>query len=281
MRQRHLPSSVTSQLEEIPTVQFTNAKALLREINRVSGDFLVVTNVSPIDFTHILEWISKRRRGIRFRRYHASTGILIITIPTGLHEALHTCIYNAFRDQLVKKNRERSWRSRGKTTFRGENGDVGEGDSTGGPRPGRTGCKDWPTLVVEAGDSEPLGELHKDMRWWFSTSSHQVKIVLLVKFDYVRREILIEKWEEEQPPRLGATTTRQAATAFEPVLRQRVTIARDVATSPVSYHVTRTALVLSFRLLYLRNPGPQEGDFIISIPMLEIFAEDVRLDVLG
>ena len=55
----------------------------------------------------------------------------------------------------------------------------------------------WPTLVIAAGHSEPLDELHNDMRWWFRTSNHDVKIVILAKFDDQQQYILLEKWEEE------------------------------------------------------------------------------------
>jgi hypothetical protein len=38
-----------------------------------------------------------------------------------------------------------------------------------------------------------MGQLRDDMRWWFERSGHQVKIVLLVKFDHCRRVIVLEK----------------------------------------------------------------------------------------
>jgi hypothetical protein len=43
----------------------------------------------------------------------------------------------------------------------------------------------------EAGVSQSLGALQDDMRWWFSASDHQVKIVLLVKFDLLAKNILV------------------------------------------------------------------------------------------
>lgn len=152
---------------------------------------------------------------------------------------------------------------------------AGESDSAGGPKPERASAGSWPTLVVEAGYSEPLNELRRDMHWWFSASNHQVKIVLLVKFKRTNRKILIEKWEEEQLSRPGATRTRRFAAGIAPgpTLRQSITISQN-ATNPASYHVTRGALVLSFKLLFLRDPSPQEGDFIIDIPQLEEFAGD-------
>ncbi|KAL7622785.1 hypothetical protein AAE478_006464 [Parahypoxylon ruwenzoriense] len=266
-----LPTSVASQ-DETPTVRFTN---------RVTFSRLLV--VSPETFSS--SQIDKgRRHGIRLRRYHAETGILFITIPTQLHAQLHLQLYDLYFVQLVHIGLTRSWISIGSTTFRsqghpggdGDGGkDGGESDSPGRPKPGRTGINDWPTLVIEAGDSEPLRRLRDDMEWWFSASDHQVKIVLLAKFDHQHRKIILEKWEEELPSRPGATMTRQAA-ALRPVLRQSITIIQNTATNPVSYNVSSGALVLPFRLLFLRDPvGPQERDFIISVPDLEYYANEV------
>lgn len=87
----------------------------------------------------------------------------------------------------------------------------------------------------------------------------------------------LEKWEEEIPVRTGATPTRRSATLQhqEPVLRQSIAITPDTATNPATYNVTRGALVLSFRLLFLRDPGPGEGDLVYSVQDLEEYAEDV------
>ena len=170
----------------------------------------------------------------------------------------------------------------GSTTFRAQHhpgGDASEGDSCGGPNPARENKGAWPTLMVKAGDSEPLGALRDDMRWWFSASDHQVNIVLLTKFDHLHQRIIIERWEEETRTRTGATTTRRAAAsgALQSVLRQSITITRDPATD--SYHVAGSALVLPFLLLFLRDPGPQEGDFIMSIADLQTYARHVWRDV--
>ncbi len=197
-------------------------------------------------------------------------------------EALHLGIYRRYDHQLGP-TAIKIWESIGSTTYREQGhpgGDGGEGDSAGGPIPERETKDSWPTLVVEAGVSEPLGELHRDMQWWFSASDHQVKIVLLAKCERTRREIILEKWEEEPRARQGATTTRQAAALpttalLQPTLRQSITITENAATDPTSYNVTRGALVLSFRLLFLRDPSPQEGDVVIDIPELEDYAKDV------
>ena len=248
-------------------------------ISCATGDFITVTRVSPSHFTEIQHEREKRRRKFRFRRYDSDHQTLLITIPTYLHEALHIGIYQAFRDQLVRRGVANSWTTIGAATCRAQQGhpggDGGEGDSTGGPKLER-GLKDaWPTLVVEAGVSESLAGLRNDMRWWFATSDHQVRIVLLAKFEHTRRAIILEKWEEEPcSTRPGATTTRRAAT-LQPVLRQTITITQDTTTDPASYNVTRGALVLGFSLLFLRDPGPGEGDVVLSVQELENYAKDV------
>ncbi|KAL2199410.1 hypothetical protein P885DRAFT_67439 [Corynascus similis CBS 632.67] len=275
-----VPTSVDSkQDEDTTTIPFTTIQDLFEVINHIDGDFLIVTHVSSSCFIEIEREREMRRRKFRFRRYDSDRQILFITIPTRLHEALHVGIYERFRDQLVISGRQNSWETIGATTFRAEHGhpggDGGEGDSTGGPRRERGMKDDWPTLVIEAGVSESLAGLRNDMRWWFSTSHYQVRIVLLIKFEHTRRAITLEKWEEAtSSTRPRATTTRNAA-ALHPVLRQTITVIQDTTTNLVSYNVTRGALVLGFRLLFLRDPGPGEGDFVLSVQELEDYAKRV------
>ncbi|KAK0655478.1 hypothetical protein B0T16DRAFT_341660 [Cercophora newfieldiana] len=251
-------STSVSASSDPPTVRFTNTQDLFDTINCTVGDFLTVTNVSPSQFTEIDREREKRRRKFRFRRYDSKSRILTISIPTAIHEALHLGLYRLYWGQLFRNGTEESWKDSGCATFQAEQGHPGEGDSTGSPLPERRGADKWPTLVVESGYSQTLPELRRDMRWWFQASNHDVKIVILVKFDNQQHHILLEKWEEEE--------------TINPVMRQSITITRDETTNPVSYNVTRGPLVLGFRLLYLRDPGPQERDFVFSIQDLQLYA---------
>ncbi|AEO63201.1 uncharacterized protein THITE_38835, partial [Thermothielavioides terrestris NRRL 8126] len=79
-------------------------------------------------------------------------------------------------------------------------------------------------------------------QWWFAASPHEVKIVLLAKFDHTQRKIVLEWWEEETSP--GPTT-------LEPVKRQEITIRQNEAMDPVFYEVSGGPLVLGFELLFL------------------------------
>ncbi|KAI1180619.1 hypothetical protein F4777DRAFT_597417 [Nemania sp. FL0916] len=266
-----LPATVASDVEKregMPTIQFTNAKALFDAARQVQGDFLIVQNVPPADFEDLC---FRERRPFRIRRYHANQRLLIVAISTRLHEALHLTLYREYHIKLFKSGDIwRDWAEIGRTTFRSPghpDSDCGEGDSSGGPMSECGSGNSWPTLVIEAGDSAPLSALQDDMRWWFSASNHNVKIVLLTKFDHQNRTLIIERWEEELQDRQG----------FQPVLQQSIAITREAATD--SYHVTGGDLVLSFRLLFLRSPGPQEGDYVISIADLQAYAQAIWLSV--
>lgn len=123
-------------------------------------------------------------------------------------------------------------------------------------------------------ESESLAGLQNQMRWWFSASDHQVQILLLVKLEETYGTIIL-KWEEEAGgARPGATTTRHAA-ALQPVLRQTVTITRDATAGRISCNMTPGGLVLGFKPLFPRNPGPEEGDIVLSVEKLQNYANNV------
>ncbi|KAK4108921.1 hypothetical protein N656DRAFT_792171 [Canariomyces notabilis] len=240
-----MPASVESkQSDDSDTVPFTNVEDLLKVIDgtiRAGRDSLTVTNVSLNRFTEFDKTREEQRRRFRFRHY----------------DTLYTEFLWKVRDMGL-----RSWISLASETLSAQDHSgwrCKEGDSTGGPTPKRGAKSAWPILVVEAGVSETIQQLRLDMRRWFSMSNHQVKMVLLAKFDGDSSQIVLEKWEEEAPP----------------VLRQTITIIRNTATDPVSYDITGAPLILLFRLLFLRGPGPGEGDFVLNVPELKEYAEKV------
>jgi hypothetical protein len=237
-------------------------------------------DVSPLHFAEIEHERDARGRRFRFRRYHSDSGLLIIAIPTDVHEQLHLQLFRECSCQLDEMGLKNAWDFKGATTLRSQGhpgGDgAGEGDSSGAPIPEREGKGAWPTLVIEAGDSESLNRLHEDMRWWFLASNHDVKIVILAKFDHRRQHILLEKWEEVVSHPQGVLTRRRAVlqqqNGLAPILRQTITIIRDTTTNPASYGVHRGALVLSFKLLFLRDPRDGERDVLLSVHELQEYA---------
>ncbi|KAK5651086.1 hypothetical protein OQA88_13690 [Cercophora sp. LCS_1] len=96
----------------------------------------------PLDpsFSNTLPW-HQLHRGRLINSPKSS--ILIITIPTAVHEALHLGLYRRYWNQLVRNGTENNWKDIGSETFRQQGhpgGDGGEGDSAGGPRPERVGA---------------------------------------------------------------------------------------------------------------------------------------------
>ena len=107
---------------------------------------------------------------------------------------------------------------------------------------------------------QSLALLRDDVRWWFSASDHGVKIVLLIKFSQGQDQLVLEKWEEEELPEPPGPLTRSRARqcGIRLVRRQEITISRN-GTDPASYNVAGGALVLGFKLLFLRDPEPKPG----------------------
>ncbi|KAK0619819.1 hypothetical protein B0T14DRAFT_519949 [Immersiella caudata] len=275
-------ASTSSAVLDPPAVRFTKTQDLFDAIYHTRGDSLTVTSIMYLtNFTKIERAREKQGRKFRFRDYDSNSQILIITITTDLHEELHKRLYDELIGQIRDMGLKNGWRNIGsakRLTQQGHSGRSGkEGDSTGGPDPQRAAKGAWPTLVIEAGFSQSLGSLRLAIQRWFSLSNHEVKVVLLAKFNGTT--ILLEKWEEEIQVRPGATTTRHSFQHLTPVLRQSITITQNTTTNPISYNVTRGALVLSFRLLFLRDPGHGEGDFVFSLQELEEYAKKVWAQV--
>ncbi|KAK7416213.1 hypothetical protein QQZ08_012091 [Neonectria magnoliae] len=268
-------------LGEARVIEFTTIENLFEEIRCTVGDMLHVHGVSAQQFAEI-DKARGERSSPRFHHFDASSKTLIITIPTPLHECLHQPLWQTISYEINRMGLFNAWLPMGSPTLRAtqnSSGDGGESDSSGGPDPERSYYGAWPTLAIEVGYSQTLLGLRKKMKWWFSASDHQVKIVLLARFEHERgpRSIIIEKYVEVPQIRPGATMTRAAARAMQlvPTCTQAITITENPS-NPLSYNVTRGALRLEFHLLFLRQPrqgeGEGEGDIVISIQQLQAYA---------
>ncbi|EPE02352.1 dead deah box dna helicase [Ophiostoma piceae UAMH 11346] len=163
------PTSVSLPgVEQLPPadLHFTSVPALLSYVETASTDpdvdSVTVASVPPNYFTAIDEALQARGRTIRLF-FFAEEKLLIITIPNKPHEP-----------------------SNGATRYPSDlppdsSASRGEGDSNGGPSPERDGNDSWPTIVFEAGFSQSLESLRMKMRFWFTQSNHDIKIVILAK----------------------------------------------------------------------------------------------------
>lgn len=219
-----------------------------------------------------LENIKKSRpEKLRFK-YFTQAQMLILTIPTASHERLHIRLYKSITRAIDDMGLEDSWDDTGATEYTTHTS-KGEGDSGGKPMDKRPKGSDWPTLVIESGYSQSIGDLRRVMHWWFHTSQHDVKIVLLLKMDRLQGTIYIEKYTETASThRPGATTTRFAST-LQPQCDQRITITRSTTGNPLdrqSYTVVSDVpLRLEFHHLFLRPPQAGEHDIIVDAHALQ------------
>lgn len=108
------------------------------------------------------------------------------------------------------------------------------------------------------------------MRWWFRTSRHQVKIVVLAKFSKDAQRIVIKKWigaSQEVRTRGSGTTT-----FWTPERVQDITVTKPPGADrrdPAVYQVASGPLRFEFRLLFLRPPNAGYRDVEIGVEALE------------
>ncbi|KAK4458978.1 hypothetical protein QBC42DRAFT_313065 [Cladorrhinum samala] len=268
-----------------PVIQFENIPALIQEIRSSRKDILYVTGVIPFDFERLVAAEEQSEfPKIHVSRFCYKKRLLIIIIPTLGHEALHSKLWSKFVIQQAQMGLDDHWEDLGSGRFRvphghqsGNGGDAGEGDSSGCPR--ITPKRDWPTLVFEAGYCQSLDSLRAKMRWWFRCSNHQVKIVVLIKYNSAQSRITLEKWQEELTlPTQQGPITRSHALAVPvptPQCNQEIFINKNTSTSPATFDVIRAPLVLDFRQVFLRDPIAGETDFTFNEGTLQRYAEVV------
>ncbi|KAL4920031.1 hypothetical protein BDW62DRAFT_209211 [Aspergillus aurantiobrunneus] len=116
----------------------------------------------------------------------------------------------------------------------------------------------WPSMVLEVSLSENQAKLQSDVRYWLlAPPAGAVKIVLTLKINQRKEEVVIEKWEN----------TRAEG---GPHLEQTVVISRTRA----NVTITESPLTISFSKLFLRHPlTTEEVDLQLDNQKLQFIAE--------
>ena len=100
----------------------------------------------------------------------------------------------------------------------------------------------WPTLVIEAADSQSLPEVQQEAKLWFEESGGKVKIVIIIQL-ISARTIRIERWHLIPAPRPYA----RARPAWIPGMVDAVTIRPNPAIPPTPASIVDNApLVIEF-----------------------------------
>ncbi|KKP01416.1 hypothetical protein THAR02_06494 [Trichoderma harzianum] len=265
--------------DSMPTIQFTNLEDLIRAIDAAPGDALRVTNVSPTVYKELDEGYERNK--IHLSMYTEDSQCLIITIPTLQHEAVFGLLTTGLNIAVALMGLANNWKYRGTTTIysRRSSGGGGGGqqpDASASPRAdGR--IYRYPTIIFEGGYSSTLPEMRVKARRYFEMSEHQVKIVILSKLIPTERRIIIERWEERQRGERRPGPATRWGSEIVPGCQQVITINENGANPPV-YQVDSDDLVLSFRLLFQRDPRQGEGDVVFSVAWLRDYAVQVWED---
>ncbi|PWW76928.1 hypothetical protein C7212DRAFT_294757 [Tuber magnatum] len=139
----------------------------------------------------------------------------------------------------------------------------------------RSGRTHSPTVAFECGVSESLRGSRADSRWWLDNSGGELKIALLFSVSEPQRTIHIEQWEEQRVPNPHASRRNPGPFSTRPTKVHEVDITGPVSEPVASGAVRGSPVTLDFAKIFLRQPGPGEGNIVFTIQDLQQYAKDV------
>jgi hypothetical protein len=236
---------------------------------RTTNQYLIVRDVDEDIMKHIED---RGYKGVRYE-WHGNFEVLIVKVPTAAHEnaAAAFGFEISFTARTMGLPVERYLT--GAATFKAAAGTPRkEGDWSMVPENVRPNLGDFPTIVIEVGFSETLRKLRNDARLWFSMSSNDVQIVVLIAVRAADNQIIFEKWA------LGPVAADRRSTRHTPPqlprAEQEITITR---TPPNTFAITNgtAPLTLEFNRLFLRLPVGGEHDVVYTQAQLIDIADAI------
>ncbi|OJJ35063.1 hypothetical protein ASPWEDRAFT_40195 [Aspergillus wentii DTO 134E9] len=208
------PQNILSSLVDCPSIEWTSfdnlsvaARSILGNLltsNESGNQFLILHNIPK----HAIDRLFGEERilqGVEYRfSFEGSTGLLKI-IPSYTHNFITRKLSGEIEWMVRSMGVPADDYNFGMRSAHYANTDISTGkepDECFFPRsrrPVHYEFSGWPTLVIEAGVNKSLPRLREAARWWFDSSSGDVRIVLLVGVDKMR-EVIIEKWQFDGQP---------------------------------------------------------------------------------
>jgi hypothetical protein len=126
-----------------------------------------------------------------FVSYNFISHTIILQMVTPMRETANHAFSEIFA--LWHRRQENRLFPRGRTTVAGLTREKSPDScwTTSVQVPGRD--TKWPTVVIEAGWSEPIGKLEQDVLFWLRESEQQVKVALTINVTR-RGSITIQQW---------------------------------------------------------------------------------------
>ncbi|GFF59568.1 hypothetical protein IFM61606_04706 [Aspergillus udagawae] len=116
-------------------------------------------------------------------------------------------------------------------------------------------------------DFQSISALASVPRWWLTDSKGDVKIVLIILINQIKREISVEMYKLINRPTSAELSKKGGGVS------QRVVISQLTAQGQI--RISGAPLVLSFGRVFLRPAGPNEGDIEFGTADLERIASKV------
>lgn len=240
-------------LEGVEHQQYRNTRSFTKAIesrakefhsgNLDAGQYLVFASVTKSELADIDRLCEARHKGLRSMYLEGGGALIVKIIPSPVHEMVREGFISALMEQTGRMGLRRALVDMRGTALQGIESRK-EANSAFKPRLSRPLYTDWPTLVLECGIPESLKRLRAEARWWLSNSMGEVKTVLLLSTSKTDRKIHVEQWEVSTVTHPLVTRTHQ------------LDILGAVATG--------APLRLEFEKVFLRQPGPDEGDIILT-----------------
>jgi hypothetical protein len=258
----------------LDAINLQSDKLIAGESNQ---QYLVFHGVTQSDLAKI---DSVRPQYTRVTYYWDINLLIIKLMPTGKHELAHVEFGRMIDEKIFGIGMSRrELRGFGAEQFKGSWSSK-EGDTCFKPR-----CRDYeadlPTIVIEAGLSEPPAKLKCDANWWLvqpGRNGGKVVIVVTISIKPKDKSFQIEKWENAPAPARPNTRANPASLIPIPIpiptLIQRITIRPNTTGAITPNEVTGAPLVLHFEKIFLRQPIAPQTDFIFTANELAEFATD-------
>ncbi|KAE8346211.1 hypothetical protein BDV24DRAFT_159008 [Aspergillus arachidicola] len=264
-------SAFTAELPEgIPqgtgsTIQAVKRLVIRQLENPQRPSYLLLQNVPP----GLIDRATENRNLVGSRRvrfcYNCGTRQLIVKFPGYPHEAGARSLGHIFRKAFDRFGLEDQYQSLGSGLA--DNGRVRkEPDDQWVPMPeylpaGRN--LNWPTVALECGWSESLGQLRRDASIWLGNFG--TRAVIIVSVERRQHEIQVEKWV----PTAGRSA--RGGQHLQSVCAQTISIKETTSDLLINGPYLR----INFAEFWLREPAEGETDYVFPHCALEKMANEV------
>ena len=229
--------------------------------NATTGQYVVFAPLARDGFEKIWSYRNTHHKGLRFM-YLEDEEALVVKIPPSIgYHIVSNEFINLFSDRAAGIGLRSALVNLGGGTIQGIRS-LKEANGAFKPWMIRPRQAEWPTLVIECGIHISLKRLRAECRWWLENSMGEVQIVLLLSISEVERKIHLEQWEiSVSSSQLSQADPHSPAT---PIKTHELDIIGPIYTG--------SPLTLDFKKIFLRPPGPGEGNIVFTAEDLTGFA---------